>query len=488
MKSGCHSLVPVIISGGAGSRLWPLSREAHPKPFIKLADGQSLLQKTFLRAAAAPHIKEILTVTNREVFFHTQDEYRALNSDIKTSYILEPSGRNTAPAIAAAALHLADLYDENTILLILPADHLIQNQHSFIEAINHAVQLATENYLVTFGIKPNTAETGYGYLEIDAQHEFFHEKKHHDISTHRVLRFVEKPNTETAQTYLTSGKHFWNSGMFCFSIGSLLNEMNNHAPDVLNVVKESLINTPKTTSHYIELDGESFARAPNISIDYSLMEKSNRVAVVTCDLGWSDIGSWTALSELVEPDHFGNRVIGENVLHDTQNCYIHGSDRIIGTVGIENLVIVDMPDALLVANRNRAQDVKHIVQHLKKSDHEVVKLHREVHRPWGSYTVLDEGENFKIKRIKVKPGASLSLQMHYHRSEHWIVVSGTAKVVNGERQFLVNANESTFIPAGHQHRLENPGKLDLVIVEVQSGDYLGEDDIVRFEDKYGRIS
>lgn len=488
MNTGRQSVVPVIISGGAGSRLWPLSREAHPKPFIKLPDGQSLLQKTFIRAGTTPQIEEILTVTNREVFFHTQDEYRAINSGIKTSYILEPKGRNTAPAVAAAALHLANFYDENTVLLVLPADHLIYNQDHFAQAVAHAAQLARQGFLVTFGIRPNMPETGYGYLEVDPSQHLIDETKDNGISAHRVLRFVEKPNMENAQKYITSGKHLWNSGMFCFSIGTVLNEMQVHASDVLDAVKQSLTVSQQMqkSSHYLELDYETFSKVPDISIDYSLMEKSQCVATVACDFGWNDIGSWNALSDLVEPDSSGNRFLGEGVLHDTVNCYIHGSDRVIGTVGLNNLVIVDMPDALLVADRSRVQDVKYVVQQLKQAGSEVVKLHREVFRPWGSYTVLDEGENFKMKRIKVKPGASLSLQMHYHRSEHWIVVSGTALVVNGERQFLVNANESTFIPAGHQHRLENPGKIDLVIVEVQSGAYLGEDDIVRFEDKYGR--
>ncbi|HSW93391.1 MAG TPA: mannose-1-phosphate guanylyltransferase/mannose-6-phosphate isomerase, partial [Gammaproteobacteria bacterium] len=465
-----------------------LSREAHPKPFIKLPDGQSLLQKTFIRANAIPGIDEILTVTNREVFFHTRDEYRAIHPDLKIPCLLEPMGRNTAPAIAMAALHLASLHDPNTILLILPADHLIHDQAKFIRATEKAIILAKEGYLVTFGMKPTHPETGYGYLEIDGSKPLL-PASDKDISTFRVKRFVEKPQAELARQYVDSGHHFWNSGMFCFTIDTLLNEMKQHAPDILDIARESLsISSQKQkTNDFLELDNDSFARLPDISIDYALMEKSGNVAAVTCDIGWNDIGSWNALSELTETDASGNRTIGNSILHDTADCYIHGTDRIIGTVGLNNLVIVDMPDALLVADRNRTQDVKHIVQQLKQAGNEVVKLHREVHRPWGSYTVLDEGENFKMKRIKVKPGASLSLQMHYHRSEHWIVVSGTALVVNGDRQFLVNANESTFIPAGHQHRLENPGKLDLVIVEVQSGAYLGEDDIVRFEDKYGRV-
>lgn len=488
MKTSHPAVIPVIISGGAGSRLWPLSREAYPKPFIKLPDGESLLQKTFIRARAIPHVENILTVTNREVYFHTQDEYRAVNPAIKTSYILEPIGRNTAPAIAAAALHLANSREKNTILLILPADHLIHNQESFIHAANEAIRLAQQGYLVTFGMKPHTPETGYGYLEIDGSKELL-KTASPDISTRPVLRFIEKPNIDLARQYLESGKHFWNSGMFCFSIETLLQEMQQHAPDVLDSVQQSVTISQKMqhSENYLELDGESFAKAPDISIDYALMEKSQQVAAVAADFGWNDIGSWNALSELTQADGDGNRILGDSILHDTANCYIHGTNRVIGAVGLQNLVIVDMPDALLVADRNRAQDVKHVVQRLKHMGNEVVKLHREVYRPWGSYTVLDEGENFKMKRIKVKPGASLSLQMHYHRSEHWIVVSGTALVVNGDKQFIVNANESTFIPAGHQHRLENPGKIDLVIVEVQSGSYLGEDDIVRFEDKYGRV-
>jgi len=488
MKTGLQSVIPVIISGGAGSRLWPLSREAHPKPFIKLADGQSLLQKTFIRAGTVPHVEEILTVTNREVFFHTQDEYKAVNPNIKTSYILEPIGRNTAPAIAAAALYLANSYDKNTILLILPADHLIHDQQNFVLAAEQAIRLAAEGHLVTFGMRPLLPETGYGYLEVDGSQELL-KIASPDISTYQVLKFIEKPHADLARQYVDSGNHFWNSGMFCFSIETFLNEMNQHAPKILNSVIESIAISQKMQKpgNYLELDSNSFARVPDISIDYALMEKSNHVAAVACDIGWNDIGSWNALSELTQADSAGNRILGDSVLHDTANCYIHGSDRVIGTVGLDNLVIVDMPDALLIADRNRAQEVKYVVQRLKHMGNEVVKLHREVHRPWGSYTVLDEGENFKMKRIKVKPGASLSLQMHYHRSEHWIVVSGTALVVNGDRQFIVNANESTFIPAGHQHRLENPGKIDLVIVEVQSGAYLGEDDIVRFEDKYGRV-
>lgn len=481
MEKGLGPLViPVIISGGVGSRLWPLSREAHPKPFIKLPDLQSFLQKTFLRAAAAVNAEEILTVTNRDVFFHTQDEYRSLNTPIKTSYVLEPIGRNTAPAITAAALQLMATHDPQTILLILPADHLIQDQEKFNAVVNHAAQLAQQGYLVTFGVKPYCPETGYGYLEIDPHHSLLNH------STHRVTRFVEKPDLALAQAYLESGRHLWNAGMFCFSIATFMQEMSLHAPDILETVQRS-IHASKVTSSYLELETEIFAQVPEISIDYALMEKSTQVAAVTCDFGWSDIGSWSALSELVEPDQAGNRLRGKGILHDTTNCYIHDTDRIIGTIGLNNLIIVDMPDALLIADRDRSQDVRHIVKQLKHSGNEVVKLHREVHRPWGSYTVLDEGENFKMKRIKVKPGGTLSLQMHYHRSEHWIVVSGTAKVVNGEKHFLVHANESTFIPAGHQHRLENPGKIDLVIVEVQSGAYLGEDDIVRFEDIYGRV-
>ena len=465
-------LVPAILCGGAGSRLWPVSRELHPKPFIRLADGQSLLQKAFLRGARLPGVSEVLTVTNRELFFKTRDEFREVAPEARTSFILEPFGRGTAAAIACAALRVAEAHGRDAQLLVLPADHLIENVAAFAEAVARAQQLAAQGRLVTFGIKPSHPETGYGYIEADGD---------------RVARFVEKPAFEKAQEYVRSGRFFWNSGMFCFAAGAAIDEMSRHCPEILEAARRCLARSRAAGNEPLELEGESFKAVPDNSIDYALMEKSSNVAVVPCDIGWSDIGSWTAIGALTPADRDGNRVEGEAVLHEVRDTYVRSEHRVVGAVGVSNLVIVDTPDALLVAQASRAQDVKHLYARLKEKGHEAHKLHRTVHRPWGTYTVLEEGPGFKIKRIEVKPGASLSLQMHQQRSEHWIVVSGIADVVNGERAFEVNTNESTFIPPRNKHRLANSRKEPLVIIEVQSGPYLGEDDITRFDDVYGRV-
>ena len=473
-------LIPTILCGGAGSRLWPVSRELHPKPFIRLADGQSLLQKAFLRGAQLPGVIEVLTVTNRELFFKTEDEFREVNTagGVSTSFILEPFGRNTAPAIVAAALQVAKTHGDDAIMLVLAADHLIADQLAFQQAVLKATELAAIGKLVTFGIQPEAPETGYGYIEADGN---------------TVLRFVEKPSLEKAQEYLASGQFLWNSGMFCFSAGSLLREMEKYHPQIVADMRVCIEQSRASEGKgfvQVELDPETFATVAEDSIDYAVMEKSDQVAVVPCNIGWSDIGSWSALGDLDQADANGNRVQGEVMLHDTHNCTIQNSDqsngRLVATVGVKNLIIIDTADAVLVADKSCAQDVKHIYAKLKLNGHDAHKLHRTVHRPWGTYTVLEEGVGFKIKRIEVNPGAKISLQMHHHRSEHWVVVSGIAKVVNGERELIVNTNESTYIPAGHKHRLENEGESNLVIIEVQSGAYVGEDDIVRFEDSYGR--
>ncbi|ADG14713.1 mannose-1-phosphate guanylyltransferase/mannose-6-phosphate isomerase [Paraburkholderia atlantica] len=469
------SLLPIILCGGAGSRLWPVSRESHPKPFIRLADGESLLQKAFLRAVALPGVKEVLTVTNRELFFKTEDDFREVNrKNIATSFILEPFGRNTAAAVATAALHTAKAHGEDTVMLVLAADHLIADQTAFAAAVARAQTLAQAGNVVTFGMRPDTPETGYGYIEADGE---------------RVVRFVEKPSLEKAREYLASGKFVWNSGMFCFTAGTILKEMREHCPDILDAAAECVDKSPSAegkSGGQVRLEPGCFGAVPELSFDYAVMEKCEHAAVVCCDLGWTDVGSWTALSDLSPADASGNRVEGEALLVDVKNSYLRSAGRLIGAVGVDNLIVIDTPDALLVAHRDRAQDVKQIFAELKSRGHETYKVHRTVHRPWGTYSVLEEGPRFKIKRIEVKPGASLSLQMHHHRNEHWVVVSGMAKVVNGEKEFFVSTNESTYIPAGHKHRLENPGVVELVMIEVQSGEYLGEDDIVRFEDIYGR--
>ncbi len=470
------NLIPTILCGGAGSRLWPVSRELHPKPFIRLEDGQSLLQKAFLRGACLPNVAEVLTVTNRELYFKMDEEFTAINTNkLPTTFILEPFGRNTAAAIAMSALYIAAAYDDETLMLVLAADHLISDQEAFQSAVSKATELALKGQLVTFGIAPHEPNTGYGYIE---------------ASGDRVLRFVEKPTLELAETYLASGKFLWNSGMFLFTAKTILAAMEDCCPDILTAAKACF--SASRTMHsdaaqQILLHEASFGLIADDSIDYAVMEKAKKVSVVACDMGWTDVGSWTVLGDLIAPDPLGNRISGQVCLHDVTNCTISSDSRLIGAVGLDHLLIIDTPDALLVADQARAQDVKHIYAQLKKEDHDVHKIHRTVHRPWGSYTILEESPSFKIKRIVVKPQASLSLQMHHHRSEHWIVVSGMAEVVNGEELFLVATNQSTYIPAGHKHRLRNPGVLDLVMIEVQSGQYLGEDDIVRFEDSYGRV-
>ncbi|MDR0934622.1 MAG: mannose-1-phosphate guanylyltransferase/mannose-6-phosphate isomerase [Burkholderiaceae bacterium] len=470
-------LIPVILCGGAGSRLWPVSRELHPKPFMRLSDGQSLLQKAFIRAIYLPGVTDILTVTNRELFFKTQDDFDEVNSSgITVSYILEPFGRNTAAAVAAAALRIAAEYGEDAVMLVLPADHIITDEAAFQQAVLRANRLAQTCKLVTFGIRPTGPETGYGYIEAKSE---------------EVLRFVEKPTLEKAKEYISSGNFLWNAGMFCFTANSIIRQMETHCADILHAVRQCIDASSLKTGQgltQLELSPPLFRNVPGDSIDYAVMEKSKDVAVVPCSIGWSDIGSWTAFGDLMAPDQDGNRIHGETALYNTRNCTICSDDRLVSAVGVENLIIIDTADALLVAEKSDVQHVRHIYNGLKNRNHEAYKLHRTVHRPWGTYTTLEEGDNFKIKRIEVDPGASLSLQLHYHRSEHWIVVSGMAKVTNGDTVLFVNTNESTYIPAGHRHRLENPGMLPLIIIEVQSGQYLGEDDIVRFEDAYDRTA
>ena len=470
-------LIPIILSGGAGTRLWPVSRESHPKPFMKLPDGQSLLQKTFARAAALDGVGEVLTITNREHYFKSRDEYQSAKKGfpgVTDTFLLEPFGRNTAAAIVLGAMSVAEAHGGDALMLVLPADHLIDDQAAFAAAVKQAAGLAEQGNLVTFGIVPDAPETGFGYIEADGQ---------------VVKRFVEKPSYEAAQEYVDSGRYLWNSGMFCFKAGTVLEQFKIHAPAIYEHALpcwEATRNKTPANMPMMEIDPESFAAIPENSIDYAVMEKSAVVMVVPGRFGWSDIGSWNAISDLTIPDDAGNRVVGEAVLVYVGNSFIQSEGRMVAAIGLDNLLIIDTPDALLVADRARAQDVKKVVQQLKLMNHDSHKLHRTVARPWGTYTVLEEGKHFKIKRIVVKPGAALSLQMHYHRSEHWVVVSGTASIVNNDKNMLVRTNESTYIPAGHKHRLENPGLTDLIMIEVQSGEYLGEDDIVRFDDVYGR--
>ncbi|SMB22452.1 mannose-1-phosphate guanyltransferase [Sterolibacterium denitrificans] len=477
-------VIPVILSGGAGTRLWPVSREGHPKPFIRLADGESLLHKTYRRAAAIATQDEIVTVTNRDHYFLSKDEFLAAGlGEQRPHFLLEPCGRNTAPAIAAAALALRERYGDAAIMVVMAADHLIRDEAEFAEAARAAAKLASEGHIVTFGIRPDKPETGFGYIECGSAVGSGKD------GAARVQRFVEKPDAATAAQYLTSGRYLWNSGMFCFSVGVILAELERHAPDVLATARTCIDVSPSEEGVgglRRELDAASFSNAPDISIDYAVMERSDRVVVIPAAFDWSDIGSWSALQQLVAPDADGNRALGEALFVDCANTFVQSENRLIAAVGLKDLILIDTPDAVLAVHPDHVQDVRKIVQQLKTAGHDACKLHRTVARPWGTYTVLEEGRHFKIKRIVVKPGAALSLQLHHHRSEHWIVVQGMAKVTNGDSVLYVNINESTYIPAGHKHRLENPGLLDLVMIEVQSGEYLGEDDIVRFADQYGR--
>jgi mannose-1-phosphate guanylyltransferase/mannose-6-phosphate isomerase len=437
---------------------------------MRIAGGKSLLVQTYERALASSDCAPII-VTNRDYYFLSRDELAG--QSLKPHYLLEPAGRNTAPAIVLAAL--AARQHGDPCLLVMPADHLVGKTESFRAAANNAHALAEEGLLVLFGIRPTKPETGFGYIEMgDALND--HARK--------VLRFVEKPDAATAEGYIAQGNYAWNSGMFCFKASTILEAFAKHAPALL-VAAEDVWRESETEGDKTELKA-AFAQLENISVDYAVMEKAENIAVIPGDLDWSDIGSWSAVADAMESDSHNNTSSGQNVFIDTRNTHIQSEDRLVAAVGLNNLLIIDTPDAVLVADKSKSQDVRKVVGHLKNVHHESYKLHRTVARPWGTYTVLEEGPGFKIKRIVVKPGASLSLQMHHHRSEHWVVVSGSASVTVGSVDSLIAPNQSTYIPIGEKHRLHNPGVIDLVIIEVQCGSYLGEDDIVRFTDNYGR--
>ena len=466
-------ILPVIMSGGSGSRLWPLSRQLNPKQFLPLANDLSMLQVTIQRLKGIDSALPLL-ICNEQHRFLAAEQLRQLNLE-QANILLEPVGRNTAPAIALAALQACNESDD-PILLILAADHLIKDVEAFQTCIQTALPLAQDGKLVTFGIVPTHAETGYGYIEqgIDV-----------GIGGFKVSRFVEKPDLITAQEYLANGSYFWNSGMFMFRASRYLEELETYRPDILAACRAALAGGSQDM-HFTRVDEAAFAACPDDSVDYAVMEKTSDAVMVPLDAGWSDIGSWAALWDVSDKDEQGNVFKGDVLNQRSNNTYVHADSRLVATVGLDDLVIVETKDAVLVAHKDHVQDVKKIVEQLKNGSRTEHINHREVYRPWGVYDSVDNGHRYQVKRITVKPGAKLSVQMHHHRAEHWIVVSGTARVTNGEKTYLVCENESTYIPIGQIHALENPGVIPLELIEVQSGSYLGEDDIVRFEDKYGR--
>lgn len=476
-RSTLPQIHPVILSGGSGTRLWPMSREHYPKQLLPLCSNQSMLQDTAARVRDETRFAAPLLICNQEHRFIIAEQVRQINLTPQ-AIVLEPVARNTAAAAAVAALTVAES-DPNGLLLLLPADHLIRDQAAFLAAVDTAATVAAGGRLVTFGIVPHTPETGYGYIrrgEVVAGHD----------GSFAVSAFVEKPTRAVAEGFLTSGDYLWNSGMFVFPAGLFLAELERFEPQVLAAAKASLAEG-KRDLDFFRLDKETFAAAPSISIDYAVMERTSSAAVVAADMGWTDVGAWSALWEVGERDANGNVSHGDVLMHDTRNSYVRSEgDALVALVGLDDTVVVATDDAILVASRDRVQDVKVLVEQLKRDGRAEPLTHRKVHRPWGFYQSIHEGDRFQVKRLTVTPGARLSLQKHYHRAEHWVVVNGTALVTRGDEQILLRENESVYIPLGAVHRLENPGKVPLNLIEVQSGSYLGEDDIVRIDDTYGR--
>ncbi|CAM4407818.1 mannose-1-phosphate guanylyltransferase/mannose-6-phosphate isomerase [Stenotrophomonas lactitubi] len=463
-------IVPVILSGGSGTRLWPLSREAYPKQFLPLVGDDTMLQATWKRVASIAGAAPIV-VANQEHRFMAAEQLRECKV-LPQALILEPVGRNTAPAIAIAALQ-ALAGGNDALLLVLPSDHVVRNEAAFHAAVKQAAVAAEAGKLVTFGIVPTAPETGYGYIKAATGE-----------GVRAVDRFVEKPDQATAEKYVASGEYYWNSGMFLFKASRYLKELETLQPAILAACRAALDKAARDND-FIRLDAEAFAASPNDSIDYAVMEKTADAAVVPLDAGWNDVGSWSALWEVSDKDSDGNACHGDVIALDCKDSYAYGS-RLIAMVGLQDVVVVETDDAVFVGHKDRVQDVKEIVGQIKRDGRSEAAAHRKVYRPWGAYDSIDNGARFQVKRITVKPGATLSLQMHHHRAEHWIVVSGTAEVTRGDEVILLSENQSTYIPLGVTHRLKNPGKLPLELIEVQSGSYLGEDDIVRFEDQYGR--
>ena len=472
-------LIPIVLSGGAGSRLWPLSRELYPKQLLPLVTERSMLQETLLRVRGIEDVAAPLIVCNEAHRFVVAEQARQIGVE-PAAIILEPIGRNTAPAAALAALlavkqGAAASSHADPILMVLPADHVIKDVQAFHAAVANAAAAARRGKLVTFGVVPTSPETGYGYIR----------RKEGKGPVYDVAQFVEKPDATRAADFLASGQYYWNSGMFVFQAQRFIAELKRLAPDILAKCEAALVDAQHDLD-FTRIAAEEFTACRSDSIDYAVMEKTGDAAVVPLDAGWSDVGSWSSLKDAIEADAQGNVTHGDVMLEDSSGCYVYSESRLVATVGLKDHIVVETKDAVLVVPRDRVQDVKAIVARLKAGGRYEAALHREVYRPWGSYDGIDAGERFQVKRLTVKPGAAMSLQMHHHRAEHWIVVEGTARITRGDDSFLLEENQSTYIPIGTRHRIENPGKITLQMIEVQTGSYLGEDDIVRLDDKYGR--
>jgi len=469
-------LIPVVLSGGSGTRLWPLSRELYPKQLLSLVGKGTMLQETLARLNGVADLSAPIVVCNESHRFLVAEQLRQVKTSA-SAILLEPVGRNTAPAVAVAALAALSAAENNTdpVLLVLPADHVIRDVAKFQAAVQIGLKAAEAGQLVTFGVVPNKPETGYGYIR----------RGEGAGPQYPVAQFVEKPNLKTAEEYVASGMYYWNSGMFMFRARAFLDELKHYAPEMHDACLAAF-NGAKRDLDFTRLPKEEFGACPSDSIDYAVMEKTRKAVVVPLDAGWSDVGSWSALHEAIPADEAGNVSIGDVLVSDSHGCYLHSTSRLVATVGLKDHVVIETKDAVMVAPRERVQDVKNLVNELKKQGRYETSLHREVFRPWGSYDSIDSGERFQVKRLVVNPGAQLSLQLHHHRAEHWIVVSGTAQITCDDKVFLLEENQSTYIPLGSKHRIDNPGKIPLHIIEVQSGTYLGEDDIVRFQDVYGR--
>ncbi|TDG02659.1 mannose-1-phosphate guanylyltransferase/mannose-6-phosphate isomerase [Paraburkholderia guartelaensis] len=471
------TITPVILCGGSGTRMWPLSRSGYPKQFLSLCGDLTLLQQTARRLDGLADTAAPLVISNEQQRFLVAEQLREIG--VQGCVALEPVARNTGPAIAAAAL-IASKDDADAVLLVLPSDHMIENDDVFRAVVEKALPQAAEGKLVTFGIEPTEPHTGYGYIRRAAA-------RGASGNVFEVDSFVEKPDEARARAFLAEGGYYWNSGMFLFRADAYLRELALHAPDVLEQVTQA-VGLAKQDLDFLRLDRDAFAASRSDSIDYLVMERtSHAVVVAAAGIGWSDVGTWSALAAISPRDEQGNTLQGDVIAFDATNTFVRSESRMVAVLGVDDLVVVETADAVLVASKERAQDVKKIVDRLNAAGRVESELHRKVARPWGTYEGVDSGDRFQVKRIVVNPGASLSLQMHYHRAEHWIVVRGTARVVNGDTTLLLSENQSTYIPLGTQHRLENPGKVPLEMIEVQSGAYLGEDDIVRFEDNYGRM-